>query len=57
MDQNPIIEIKQKLGRGGKNTEKNYKKKDLKYLDNCNGVVTYIEPHILKSTGHYYKQS
>ena len=57
MDQNPIIEIKQKLGRGGKNTEKNYKKKDLKYLDNCNGVVTYLEPHILKSTGHYYKQS
>ena len=42
-------EQKQKiLRRGGKNTQKNYYKKDLTDLDNHNDVVTHLEPDILE---------
>ena len=36
------------LKRGGKNTQKNYKKKDLHVPDNHNGVITHLEPDILE---------
>ena len=36
------------LRRGGKNTQKNYAKKDLKDPDNHDGVITYLEPQILE---------
>ena len=36
------------LRRGGKNTQKNYTKKDLHDPDNHNGVITQIEPDILE---------
>jgi len=36
------------LRRGGKNTQKNYTKKDLNGLDNHNGVITHLEPDILE---------
>ena len=36
------------LRRGGKNTQKNYTKKDLHDPDNHNGVITDVEPNILK---------
>ena len=36
------------LRRGGKNTQKNSTKKDLHDLDNHNGVITHLEPDILK---------
>ena len=32
------------LRRGGKNTQENYRKKDLNYLDKHNDVVTHLEP-------------
>ena len=32
--------------RGGKKTQKNYTKKDLHNPDNCNGVITHLEPNI-----------
>ena len=42
-------EQKQKiLRRGGKNTQKNYTKKDLNDPDNRNGVITHLEPDILE---------
>ena len=42
-------EQKQKiLRRGGKNTQKNYTKKDLNDPDNHNGVITHLEPDILE---------
>ena len=34
--------------RGGKNTQKNYTKKDLHDLDNHDGVITHLEPGILE---------
>ena len=34
--------------RGGKTTQKNYTKKDLNDMDNHNGVITHLEPDILK---------
>ena len=34
--------------RGGKKTQKNYTKKDLHNPDNCNGVITHLEPQILE---------
>ena len=34
--------------RGGKKTQKNYTKKDLHNPDNCNGVITHLEPDILE---------
>ena len=37
------------LRRGGKNTQKNYTKKELHNPDNHNGVITYLEPDILES--------
>ena len=36
------------IRRGGKNTQKNYTKKDLHDPDNCNGVITHLEPDILE---------
>ena len=36
------------LRRGGKNTQKNYTKKDLHDPDNHDGVLTYLEPDILE---------
>ena len=36
------------LRRGGKNTQKNYTKKNLHDPDNHNGVITHIEPDILE---------
>ena len=37
-----------KLRRGGKNTQKNYTKKDLNNPDNYDDVVTQLEPDILE---------
>ena len=34
--------------RGGKNTLKNYTKKDLNDPNNHNGVITHLEPDILE---------
>ena len=36
------------LKRGGKNTKRNYTKKGLNDPDNHEGVVTHLEPDILK---------
>ena len=36
------------LKRGGKNTQKNYTKKDLHDPDSHNAVITQLEPDILK---------
>ena len=36
------------LRRGGKNTKKNYAKKDLHDPDNHSGVITHLEPDILE---------
>ena len=36
------------LRRGGKNTQKNYTKKDLNDPDNHKGVITHLEPDILE---------
>ena len=48
-DRNAMDLQKQKtLRRDGKNTEKNYTKKDLKYPDNHDGVITDLEPDILE---------
>ena len=37
-----------KIRRGGKNTQKNYTKKNLYDPDNHNGVNTHLEPDILE---------
>ena len=37
------------LRRGGKNTQKNWTKKDLHGPNNHDGVITHLEPDILKS--------
>ena len=43
------IQQKQKiLRRGGKNTQKNYTKKDFHDPDNHDGVITHLEPNILE---------
>ena len=48
-DRNGMDLTEQKiLRRGGKNTQKNYKKKDLNDLDNHDGVITHLEPDILE---------
>ena len=39
---------KQKILRGGKNTQKNYTKKDLHNPDNHNAVITHLAPDILE---------
>ena len=39
---------KQKILRGGKNTQKNCTKKYLQDPDNHNGVITHLEPDILE---------
>ena len=44
------IEEQKILRRGGKNTQKNYTKKYLHDQDNHDGVLTHLEPDILKST-------
>ena len=36
------------LRGGGKNTQKNYTKKDLNDPDNHKGVITHLEPDILE---------
>ena len=36
------------LRRGGKNTQKNYTKKDLYDPDSHDGVITHLEPDILE---------
>ena len=36
------------LRRGGKNTQKNYTKKDLHDPDNHDGMITHLEPDILE---------
>ena len=36
------------LRRGGKNTQKNYTKKDLNDPGNHDGVITHLEPDILE---------
>ena len=36
------------IWRGGKNTQKNYTKKDLHDPDNHNSVITHLEPDILE---------
>ena len=36
------------MKRGGKNIQKNYRKKDLHDLDNYKGVITHLEPDILE---------
>ena len=41
-------EVAHILRRGGKNTQKNYTKKDLHDPDNHNGVITNLEPDILE---------
>ena len=44
-----LYKQKQKiLKRGGKNTQKNYTKKDLHDPDNHDGVITHLEPDILE---------
>ena len=37
------------MRRGGKNTQRNYTKKDLRDPDNHDDVITHLEPDILKS--------
>ena len=39
---------KQKILTGGKNTQKNYIKKDLHDSDNHDGVITHLEPDTLE---------
>ena len=36
------------IKKSGKNSQKNYTKKDLNDLDNHGGVVTHLEPDILE---------
>ena len=46
--------------RGGKNTHKNYFKKDLHIQDNHDDVITHLEPDILECEvrwKHHYEQS
>ena len=40
--------MQKRLRRGGKNTQKNYTKKDLNDPDNHDVVITHVEPDILK---------
>ena len=48
-NRNSMAQEKQKiLGRGGKNTQKNYTKKGLHDPDNHDGVITHLEPDILE---------
>ena len=48
-DRNSMKLKKQKtLRRGGKNTQKNYIKKDLNNPDNHDGAITHLEPDILE---------
>ena len=46
------------LRKGGKNTQKTSTKRGLNDPDNCDGVVTYLEPDILDCEvclkKHYY---
>ena len=49
-----MTQQKQKrLRRGGKNTQKNYTKKDLNDPDSHNGVVPHVEPDILECEGKW----
>ena len=40
--------LKKILRKGGKNTQKNYTKKDLHEPDNHDGVITHLEPDIVE---------
>ena len=42
------LPIYKRLRRGGKNTQRNYIKKDLNDPDNHDGVITHLEPGILE---------
>ena len=49
MDRKGMALQKQKiLRRGGKNTQKNYTKKDLNDPDKHDGMITHLEPDILE---------
>ena len=53
-DRNGMDLKKQKrLRRGGRNTQKNYTKKDLNDPDSHNGVVPHVEPDILECEGKW----
>ena len=63
-DRNGMDLAKQKILRGGKNTQKNYTKKDLHDPDNHDDVITNLEPDILEcevkwalERKHHYEQS
>ena len=43
--------LKKILRKGGKNTQKNYTKKDLHDQDNHDDVITHLEPDIPTSSG------
>ena len=43
-----LTEAEDILRRGGKNTQKNYTKKDLHDPDNQDGMITHLEPDILE---------
>ena len=52
----------ERLRKGGKNTQKNYTKKDLHDQDNHDGMITHLEPDILECEvvglrKHHYEQS
>ena len=46
--QSKTLQEQKRLGRGGKNTQKNYTKKGANDLDNHCGVVIHLEPDILE---------
>ena len=43
-----LTEAEYRVRRGGKNTQKNYKTKDLHDPDNHDGMITHLEPDILE---------
>ena len=49
MDRNSLnLTEAEDIRRGGKNTQRNYTKKDLDDPDNHDGVITHLEPDILE---------
>ena len=62
-DRNGMDLTEAKILRGGKNTQKNYTKKDLHDPDNHKGVITLHEPDTLEREvkwaleRHHYEQS
>ena len=51
------LQKQKRLRRSGKNTQKNYTKKDLSDLDHHDGVVTYLEPDMLDCEGKWALES